>query len=170
MTDHEPHTRLDTRYSDETATATPWPRAEALLAEAELFWISTVRPDGRPHVTPLLAVWSSGALHFCTGPGERKARNLERNAHVTLTTGTNTWDKGYDLVVEGEAVRVTDDRRLRELAAAWEAKYGAVWHFEVRNGHFHHGSGNALVFAVAPRTVFGFGKGEPFGQTRWRFG
>lgn len=169
MNDHRPETRLDARYSDETATATPWPQAEALLAEAELFWISTVRPDGRPHVTPLPAVWSAGALHFCTGPDERKATNLARNPHVTLTTGTNTWNKGYDLVVEGEAVRVTDDARLRELATAWEDKYGSSWHFEVRNGFFHHGPGHALVFTVAPRTVFGFGKGEPFSQTRWRF-
>lgn len=166
----EPQAELDTRYSSEDATAPPWSETEAMLSEAELFWISTVRPDGRPHVTPLPAVWADGALHFCTGPEERKARNLERNANVVLTTGTNTWNKGYDLVVEGEAVRVADDGRLRELADAWERKYGSFWHFEVRNGRFHHGPGDALVFSVAPRTVFGFGKGEPFSQTRWRFG
>ncbi|MFE6337100.1 pyridoxamine 5'-phosphate oxidase family protein [Streptomyces sp. NPDC057798] len=171
MTDNarEPRASLDTRYSDEAATARPWPEVLALLSAAELFWISTVRPDGRPHVTPLPAVWSEGALHFCTGPEERKARNLAGNAHVVLTTGTNTWDEGYDVVVEGEAVRVTDDSRLRELAAAWEAKYGSFWHFDVREGCFRHGSGHAFVFSVAPRTVFGFGKGEPFSQTRWRF-
>jgi nitroimidazol reductase NimA-like FMN-containing flavoprotein (pyridoxamine 5'-phosphate oxidase superfamily) len=160
---------LDPRYSDPDANPPQWPEAELLLAAAELFWISTVRPDGRPHVTPLPAVWADGALHFCTGPDERKARNLGANPHVTLTTGTNLWDTGYDLVVEGEAVRVTDDARLRELAARWEEKYGDFWHFEVRDGHFHHGPGAALVFAVAPRTVFGFGKGRPFSQTRWRF-
>ena len=169
MTHDEPQTRLDRRYSDPTATATPWPRAVALLESAELFWISTVRPDGRPHVTPLPAVWSEGALHFCTGAEERKALNLAANPQVVLTTGTSTWNEGYDLVVEGEAVRVTDDVRLRALAAGWESKYGEFWHFEVREGCFHHGGGSALVFSVAPRTVFGFGKGEPFSQTRWRF-
>ncbi|MFC8091227.1 pyridoxamine 5'-phosphate oxidase family protein [Streptomyces sp. NPDC057301] len=169
MTDTQPQTRLDGRYSDETATAVPWPDAEKLLAEAELFWISTVRPDGRPHVTPLPAVWSQGALHFCTGPEERKARNLAANPHLVLTTGTNRWDKGYDLVVEGEAVRITDEARLRELAAAWEAKYGSFWHFDVADGSFRHGAGHAYVYSVAPSTVFGFGKGEPFSQTRWRF-
>ncbi|MFC9910933.1 pyridoxamine 5'-phosphate oxidase family protein [Streptomyces sp. NPDC059862] len=165
----QPQTRLDQRYSDESATATSWPDAEALLAGSELFWISTVRPDGRPHVTPLLAVWSDGRLHFCTGPEERKAQNLAANPHVVLTTGTNTWNKGYDLVVEGEAVRITDDARLRELAAAWEAKYGSVWHFDVADGCFRHSAGHAYVYSVAPRTVFGFGKDEPFSQTRWRF-
>ena len=169
MADETPQTRLDTRYSGPGATADSWSQARARIAEAELFWISTVRPDGRPHVTPLPAVWADGALHFCTGPEERKAKNLAANAHVTLTTGNNTWNKGYDLVVEGEAVRVTDEDRLRGLAAAWEAKYGSFWHFEVRDGAFHHGPGDAYVFSVAPRTVFGFGKGEPFSQTRWRF-
>ncbi|MCX4880337.1 pyridoxamine 5'-phosphate oxidase family protein [Streptomyces sp. NBC_00847] len=169
MADTTPQTRLDPRYSDPRATATDWSEAEARLAAAESFWISTVRPDGRPHVTPLPAVWSDGALHFCTGPEERKARNLAADPHVALTTGSSTWDKGYDLVVEGEAVRVVEEERLRRLAAAWEAKYGSFWHFDVRNGAFHHGAGHAFVFAVAPRTVFGFGKGEPFSQTRWRF-
>ncbi len=160
MTDSEPRTRLDPRYSDPAATATDWATAEARLAAAEQFWISTVRPDGRPHVTPLPAVWSAGALYFCTGPEERKARNLDGNPQVVLTTGTSTWDQGYDLVVEGAAARVTDEDRLRELAAAWEAKYGGFWRFDVRDGAFHHGSGYAYVFAVAPRTVFGFGKGS----------
>ncbi|MEU3104082.1 pyridoxamine 5'-phosphate oxidase family protein [Streptomyces griseoflavus] len=164
-----PETRLDRRYSDPEAGPPPWSEVERLISEAELFWISTVRPDGRPHVTPLPALWSAGALHFCTGPQERKARNLAENPHVVLTTGTNTWNRGYDVVVEGEAARVADEARLRELAAAWEAKYGGFWHFEVRDGHFHHGPGHAVVFSVAPRTVFGFGKGEPFSQTRWRF-
>ncbi|MER6676940.1 pyridoxamine 5'-phosphate oxidase family protein [Streptomyces sp. NPDC000983] len=164
-----PDTVLDARYSDERAVARPWPEALELLASAELFWISTVRPDGRPHVTPLPAVWSAGALHFCTGPEERKARNLAANPEVVLTTGTNTWDRGYDLVVEGTAVRVTEEERLGALAAAWEEKYGSFWHFEVRDGCFRHGPGHAFVFSVAPRTVFGFGKGEPFSQTRWRF-
>ncbi|MFB8775314.1 pyridoxamine 5'-phosphate oxidase family protein [Streptomyces broussonetiae] len=164
-----PRAELDPRYSSEGAVPPDWAETEALLAASELFWISTVRPDGRPHVTPLPAVWQDGALHFCTGPRERKARNLADNPHVALTTGTNIWNKGYDLVVEGVAARVTDDARLRELAAAWEAKYGSFWHFEVGNGCFHHGPGDAFVFSVAPDTVFGFGKGEPFSQTRWRF-
>ncbi|MEV6761245.1 pyridoxamine 5'-phosphate oxidase family protein [Streptomyces sp. NPDC051105] len=163
----EPEGVLDARYSSPGIRAQDWSEAEKLLTGAELFWISTVRPDGRPHVTPLLAVWHDGALHFGTGPGEHKARNLAGNPHVVLTTGANSWAKGYDLTVEGEAVRVTDDGRLRELAAAWEAKYGPAWHYEVADGCFQHGPGRALVFAVRPRKVLGFGKGEPFSQTKW---
>ncbi|MEU6553379.1 pyridoxamine 5'-phosphate oxidase family protein [Streptomyces sp. NPDC046915] len=179
----EPRTDLDTRYSSPGATATPWAEAVSRLEEAEIFWLSTVRPDGRPHVTPLMAVWMDGALHFATGARERKGFNLAANPHVVLTTGTNAYGEGRDLVVEGEAVRVTDEQRLAELAAAWEAKYGPGWHFEVRDGAFSTArttaapppteeaddAGRALVFEVSPRTAFGFGRGEAFSQTRWRF-
>ncbi|MFF4420850.1 pyridoxamine 5'-phosphate oxidase family protein [Streptomyces sp. NPDC001549] len=165
----EPRAELDPRYSDERATAVPWREAVARLAAAELYWLTTVRPDARPHVTPLIGVWADGALHFCTGPEERKAKNLRGNAHVVLTTGTNTLHEGFDLVVEGEAVRVTDPGRLRRLAAAWEAKYGAEWHFEVGDGVFvNPDAGEAVVFAVRPDTAFGFGKGG-YSQTRWLF-
>ncbi|MFI8516664.1 pyridoxamine 5'-phosphate oxidase family protein [Streptomyces sp. NPDC085481] len=162
-------TRLDARYSDPKAQAEAWGRAVERLTAAEVFWLTTVRPDGRPHVTPLIAVWHEDALHFCTGPDERKARNLEANRRVVLTTGTNTLGEGFDLVIEGEAVRVTDEAALRALVDAYVAKYGEDWRFEVRDGAFLGDGGTALVFAVAPTTAFGFAKGDPFGQTRWRF-
>ena len=72
----QPVTELDTRFSDQDAVATDWEETRRALEEAELFWISTVRTNGRPHVTPLPAVWRDGALYFCTGPGEQKALNL----------------------------------------------------------------------------------------------
>ncbi|WP_069172545.1 pyridoxamine 5'-phosphate oxidase family protein [Streptomyces griseus] len=168
--DTTPDTALDPHYSGVDATARPWAEGVAVLEGAELYWLSTVRPDGRPHVTPLIGLWARGALHFCTGPAERKARNLAANPEVVLTTGVNRLDKGLDVVVEGRAVRVADEERLIALAEGWEAKYGSDWHFGVTDGMFSNGAGGrALVFAVAPRTAFGFAKGDPFGQTRWRF-
>jgi hypothetical protein len=164
-----PLSELDPRFSDPGASAAHWSDAVAQLRDAEVFWLTTVRPDGRPHVTPLIAVWHDDALHFCTGPGERKAKNLRENQEVVLTTGVPSLGEGHDLVVEGEAVRVTDEAALRALAALYVEKYGQDWAFEVRDGVFAHEAGEALVFRVAPRTVFGFAKGALFGQTRWRF-
>jgi len=162
---------LDSRFSSEGATATEWSEALARVEDAEIFWISTVRPDGRPHVTPLISVWLDDALYFCTGPSERKARNLAHNPHCILTTGCNTMDEGLDVVVEGDAVQVRDDAKLSRIADLYESKYGREWRFGIRDGVFVHedGEGVALVFEVAPRKAFGFGKGNEFSQTRWRF-
>ena len=169
MTGQSPIGEVDTRFSSEGAKPTSWDVAAEHLERAEIYWLTTVRRDGRPHVTPLIAVWDDGALHFCTGPEEQKARNLEANTHCAATTGCNAMGEGLDLVVEGDAVRVTDDARLQRLADAWEAKYGTDWHFDVRDGAFHHDAGHALVFEIAATRVFAFSKGEPFSQTRWRF-
>lgn len=171
MIPREPEAQLDQRFSSSDATASSWSQATAQLEQAQIFWLSTVRPDGRPHVTPLIAVWLAGALYFCTGADERKAKNIAANGHCVLTTGRNTMhEEGLDLVIEGDAVRVSDDAVLQRVADAYEAKYGSEWHFDVRDGTFNGQEGNVgLVFVVAPTTAFGFGKGATFSQTRWRF-
>ncbi len=169
-TEQLPTTDLDPRFSAPGAVPSEWETARGLLARAGVYWLSTVRPDGRPHVTPLLAVWLDGALHFCTGEDERKSRNLAANSHCVLTTGNDSTDGGTDLVVEGDAVRVTDGAKLRRLADAWVEKYGEEWRFVARDGAFHHVDGaQALVYEVAPVKAFGFRKGD-YAQTRWRFG
>jgi nitroimidazol reductase NimA-like FMN-containing flavoprotein (pyridoxamine 5'-phosphate oxidase superfamily) len=171
MTQQEPTTKLDPRFSSPGATATPWAEAVRQLEKAEIFWLSTVRPDGRPHVTPLLALWLDDALYFSTGADERKAKNVAHNTHCILTTGHNHLnEEGLDLVVEGDAVRVTDEAHLRRVADLYEAKYGPDWHYDVRDGMIVGLRDNvALVFAVAPTAAFGFGKGAVFSQTRWEY-
>jgi general stress protein 26 len=164
----EPTTSLDERFSDPGAAPTAWDDTERALDTAQVFWITTVRTDGRPHVSPLVAVWLDRTLHFCTGASEQKAVNLRSNPHVVLTTGCNQWDRGLDVVVEGDAVQVTDGRALQRLADAWRTKWDGSWQYEVRDGAFRHEGGTALVFAVAPGKVLAFGKG-PFTHTSHRF-
>ena len=163
-------TELDERFSDSEAKPTSWEETERTLRDAQLFWISTVRRDGRPHVTPLVAVWDDGALYFSTGPGEQKAVNLEANPRVAVMTGCNSWQEGLDVIVEGEAERVTDEARLTELARAWRGKWDGSWEFEPVADGFRHGGGEAIahVFAVVPTKVLAFGKGG-FSHTRHRF-
>lgn len=168
MTD-EPTAVLDQRFSDPTAVATEWAETRTVLETSEISWITTVRRDGRPHVTPLVAVWLDGSLHFCTGATEQKAINLATNPHVIVTTGCNQWEAGLDVVVEGEAVRVDDQALLELLAAAWATKWDGQWQFDVADGVFRsEGGGDALVFAVAPTKVLAFGKG-PFSHTTHSF-
>jgi nitroimidazol reductase NimA-like FMN-containing flavoprotein (pyridoxamine 5'-phosphate oxidase superfamily) len=166
----EPVTQLDERFSDPGAQATPWATAREALEAAQLSWVVTVRSDGRPHVTPLVAVWLDEALHFSTGPEEQKALNLAGNPHVVLTTGCNRWDQGIDVMVEGEARRVTDPATLERLAVAWATKWDGRWQYKVADGGFAHpeAGGPVLVFAVKPTKVLAFGKGD-FSHTRHRF-
>ena len=105
-------------------------------------------------------------------PEERKAKNIARNANVLLSTGSQKWDQGFDIVVEGEAHRVTDESLLQRLADAWLAKYGPQWKWEVRDHRFFssdHAAPAPYVFEVKPRKALGFKKGTPFSQTTWRF-
>jgi predicted small secreted protein len=169
-TDRSVTAELDPRFSTKAATATRWEDALRELTDAQMYWVCTIRANGRPHVTPLMAVWHFDALYFCTGPNEQKAKNLGRVEHCTLITGCNTMAHGLDVVVDGDAVRVTEESVLRELATEWESKYGSDWHYEVRDGAFHHAPGEAWVYEVRPTTVFGFAKGAQSSQTRWRFG
>jgi hypothetical protein len=151
---------IDPRYGDASATPPPWEVIERLLMDAQLYWIITVRADGRPHAVPLVGVWQDGAFAFCTGSQEQKQRNLDANPHVAVTTGT--------------AVRVTDAQTLQRLAAAWFAKYGDDWKFEVRDEEFVELSdsggsteGGAWVYRVYPAKVIAFG--DAHGQTTYRF-
>jgi general stress protein 26 len=164
-----PITALDRRFSDPRATAAEWDQTTRALETAELFWLSTVRADGRPHVTPVVAVWAEGAVWFCTGAGEQKFVNLRTHPHVVLTTGCNQWDRGLDVVVEGAAVRVSDEDTLKRIAAAFTVRWDGRWQWEVRDGCFSDGGHSAIVFAVTPVKVFSHAKGDPFGATTHRF-
>jgi nitroimidazol reductase NimA-like FMN-containing flavoprotein (pyridoxamine 5'-phosphate oxidase superfamily) len=165
-----PSADLDTRYSEPEAEAPAWDETAAILAAAELSWITTVRSDGTPHVTPLITVVHEGTAYFCTGPDEQKARNLRGNPAVALTTGTNALHGGTDVVLEGRAERVTDDDLIAALIEAWVAKYGEEWRFEPGDGAFKHPDSDecAWVFAVRATRAYAFGK-APYSQTRWTF-
>ena len=166
---NEPITKLDTRHSGPDAVVTPWEETRRVLETADLFWLSTVRADGRPHVTPLVAVWHDGAIHFTAEETAQKSVNLRGNPHVTLTTGYNQMG-GLTVVVEGDAVRIADQGTLERLASVWATK---SWPYQVRNGYFYLYdedeqrvlADSGLVFSVKPTKVFAFGGG----QTRYQF-
>jgi hypothetical protein len=84
-----------------------------------------------------------------------------------LTTGTNQLHSGLDVIVEGEAVRMTDHDTLVRLAALWKSELD--WDFSVTDDYFGDPAGRkGLVFGVTPAKVLSFGK-DPYTQTRYRF-
>lgn len=160
-------------FSEPGSRPVPWETGLEQVAAADTSWISTVRPDGRPHVTPLITVWHDDAVWFTTGPDERKARNLLRQQAVVLTTGRSDLEgDGLDVVLEGRAERVDDPARLQGVADAFTAKYGTrPWHFVVRDGVLVHAEldGPVLAFCVRPVRGLGFRKGAHSSQTTWTF-
>lgn len=164
-----PVARLDARYSSEGAAAPAWSAVRQLLASAEVYWLSTTRAGGRPHVTPLISVWVEEAPHFCTGLQEQKASNLWSNPACAVTTGANRMATGLDVVVEGTARRIVETDALTALASAYEEKYGSEWRFAVGEGMFLHRGGDAVVFRVEPTAIFAFARGDEFSQTRFRW-
>jgi nitroimidazol reductase NimA-like FMN-containing flavoprotein (pyridoxamine 5'-phosphate oxidase superfamily) len=138
------------------------------LATAELYWLTTVRSDGRPHVTPLVGVWVDDNFVFCTGGDEQKARNLENRNTVAVTTGSSSWNKGLDVVVEGHAERVVGIDVLTDLADAYRDKYGDDWDYDADDEVFDPEGGRAYVFRVEPTKVIAFAK-APHGQTTFKW-
>jgi nitroimidazol reductase NimA-like FMN-containing flavoprotein (pyridoxamine 5'-phosphate oxidase superfamily) len=151
------------------ATPTNWAAARHRLAEGEWYWLATVRPDGRPHVMPLLAVWLDDALYFVAGAATRKAKNLAHNSHCVIAVATID----AHFVVEGKAMKVREEAKLQRVASVYASKY--EWHVTVRDGAFY-GDGAPTagpppyeVYEVTPTIAFGFGTDETFSPTRWRF-
>ena len=88
----DPITTIDRAHSGSPdSVATPWAETRRVLETAEVFWLSTVRAHGRPHVTPVAAAWLEETLYFGTGSIAQKLKNL-RGTHMWCSRpATTTW-------------------------------------------------------------------------------
>jgi nitroimidazol reductase NimA-like FMN-containing flavoprotein (pyridoxamine 5'-phosphate oxidase superfamily) len=135
-----------------------WGHVAERMERARNYWVSTTRPEGRPHVVPVWGVWVEGTLYFGTARGSRKARNLAANPALAVHL-----ESGDDVVIiEGVAEEVADRGRLTAVDAAYRAKYGI--------GIGEAGDG-AAWFALEPAVAHAWLESEfPNTATRWRFG
>ena len=157
----------------------PWSRALKALERAPAkpedsggpttYWLATTRPDGRPHVAGVGAVWVDGRFYFVSGAPTRKSRNLANNPNCVLSAALS----GLDLVVEGTARVVTDDPTLQRLAKFYA---GQGWPARVRDGAFtaEYSAPSAgpppwNLYVITATAAFGVAGAEPYGATRWRF-
>src|SRR5262245_54303931 len=100
MTQTEPSVQLNAGFSEPGAAAPAWSELAGVPSASEMFWLSTVRSDGRPHLTPLPAIWADGTAYFCVGSHEQKARNLAASPNCVLAAGANQFRSGLEVVVE----------------------------------------------------------------------
>ena len=96
-----------------------WSWAVERLTASHDYWLATVRPDGRPHVTPVWGVWQDEALWFSAGGEARKTRNLRANPHAAMTTD----DPLDPVVVEGVVARVEDGPTIASFTGWVNDKY-----------------------------------------------
>ena len=131
-----PTAEFDHRFSDPAAGPTPWEEAAGALERAELYWLTTVRADGRPHVTPLIGVSVDGACISAPGWRSRRRATSSTTTRWRSPPGTTPGRRASTSSSRGRAVRVVDRDALQRLADAYEAKYGSVWHFDVDGDMF----------------------------------
>jgi hypothetical protein len=138
--------------------AATWARAVEQIANAHNYWISTTRPDGRPHAMPVWGVWVDGALLFGTDRTSRKGRNIAANAAIVAHL-----ESGDDVVVlEGVAEEVADAALLARYVEAYDAKY-----------QFRLDTSDAatVTYALRPRVAFTWLERDFTGSAlRWRLG
>src|SRR3982751_4134817 len=84
-------------------------------ANSRTTWLSTVNEDGSPHVTPVGALWLDDTFWFQTGAGTRKARNVARDPRCSIAVSI----RDADVVIEGDAARVTEPGAVARIAKAW---------------------------------------------------
>ena len=183
MADERTPDREESLLGDETKT-TPWTDARGRIANREpgqANWLATVRPDGQPHLMPLIAVWIDGTFHFLAGEGTRKARNLAADGRCVI--GMSSFElPSLDIVVEGHAEPLADADAVRDAADVFK-KNG--WPLEVRGVDVYGPSAPTAgpppyrIFRMTPSVAFGlpgqFGmeqfKPEELPKpTRWEFG
>ena len=159
MTQERAPERVEAIAGDGTAT-TPWEVVLERLHNPEVpqtSWLATVRPDGRPHLVPVLSFWIDGGFHVLAGEGTRKGRNLAADGHCVVAM-TSTTLPSIDIVAEGEAEILDDPDEVRRIA---EVLGGNNWPLEARGTDLYGphaptaGPPPYRIYRIAPSKLFG---------------
>ena len=135
----------------------PWARVVEWLEGARNYWVSTTRPDGRPHSKPVWGVWLDGLLMFSTDPDSVTGRNVAAGSPVQahLESGDEV------AILDGELERPTDPELLTRFADEYERKYGIRVDVDNRS---------TPIMALRPASVLSWEeKNYPETATRWAF-
>jgi hypothetical protein len=139
----------------------PWSWALERLEKSHNYWISTTRPDGRPHLMVVWGIWREDAFWFSTGPRTRKAKNIGAEPHCVIAT-----EKADEAVIlEGTAQEIKDRSLWKEIAESYDRKYGGEILPLLE-------SSSGSIFRVEPQVAFGQDEHAANfleSATRWQF-
>lgn len=134
----------------------PWSWAEERLVGCKNFYLSTVTPEGRPHVMPVWGLWLDGKFFFSTGRQSRKSKNIAANPYATVATGNS--DEA--VIVEGTVSQLHD----RDYRKRFEKSVTEKYNFNVE------GYEEEPVYILTPERAFGLIEKDFVGSaTRWTF-
>jgi hypothetical protein len=182
MTQERAPKRAQSLIADGDET-TSWAIAQARLVNPEqprTCWLATTRPDGRPHLMPVIGIWMDGAMHVVAGEGTQKARNIAGDDRCVIAMGSTTLPS-LDIVIEGRAEPITDAAAVRHVT---EFLNENNWPLEARGDKVYGPHGPTAgpppytIFRIVPSRVFGlpgmtgmeqFDPGDLPKPTRWEF-
>ena len=142
----------------------PWSFVAEKLSGDRNYWVTTTRPDGRPHARPVWGVWVDGTFYCGGGERTRWVRNLDADPGVVV----HREDAEEVVILEGTAEKITEDTAAEnlppgadsatDLVAAVDSAYERK--YDVRHG--------TPFFAVRPEKVLAWSD-YPTDATRWVF-
>jgi hypothetical protein len=141
-----------------------WAWARDQLRDALVYWVSTIRPEGRPHAMPTWGVWLDDTFWFEGGTETRRVRNLAVNPSAVVSIG----GVGMALIVEGVVeMRLDPDPALGARLVEGFAKYRVPpYEYEADPANWRSDAGG--LWMLRPTVVFGW-QAFPKTCTRWTF-
>jgi general stress protein 26 len=139
----------------------PWSKIDHWLKAFRSIWLSTTRPDGRPHAVPVWYIWDERSIYFISGRNLQKSKNLALQPWIVVHAG----DGDDVIILEGSVTIVKDQPELDRIDAAYREKY------------VDPGSGaqatifepDADLYQVHVRRVMAWEYGTVANRTDWEF-
>lgn len=131
-----------------------WDFVTEAMSDDQFYWVTTIRPDGKPHVRPTWGVWVDGTFYCGGGERTRWVKNLSATPDIVV----HREDAEEVVIIEGHAERIDDETGdetlLERIDSAYEQKY------DVRHG--------TPFYAARPDVIFAWSD-FPADATRWEF-
>ena len=139
----------------------PFRKIDIWLQGYRSIWLSTTRPDGRPHAAPVWYWWDGRSIYFATGKNSQKAKNLAQQNWVVFQAG----DGDDTIILQGRAKCITDVAKLERINTHYMEKY--VDPFSGTQATIPNE--NDLVFGVFIQHIMAWEYGSVQTRTDWRF-